>query len=114
MGSFLAWFGGSQALDRIIKLERMGVPDDKILMEINYMVRKVEVLKKTLLHCYFESGCFLLQETSRQKQNAMRLGAEFVSKVDEDMAEIMEGITYIHSWIRNQALFRTSLKVSFK
>ena len=41
MGSFLAWFGGSQALDRIIKLERMGIPDDKILMEINYMVRKV-------------------------------------------------------------------------
>lgn len=26
---------------RIIKLERMGIPDDKILMEINYMVKKV-------------------------------------------------------------------------
>ena len=43
MGSFLSWFGGSQALDRIIKLERMGVPDDKIIMEINYMVRKLMI-----------------------------------------------------------------------
>ena len=59
MGAFLSWFRGSQALDRsystsildfisiismflrIIKLERMGIPDDKILMEINYMVKKV-------------------------------------------------------------------------
>ena len=41
MGAFLSWFRGSQALDRIIKLERMGIPDDKIIMEINYMVKKV-------------------------------------------------------------------------
>ena len=42
MGSFLAWFGDSQALERIIKLERMGVTDEKIVMEITYMVKKVE------------------------------------------------------------------------
>ena len=41
MGPFMSWFGGSQALERIIKLERMGVTDEKILMEINYMVKKV-------------------------------------------------------------------------
>ena len=57
MGAFLSWFRGSQALDRfnksliwsvfmfslirVIKLERMGIPDDKIIMEINYMVKKV-------------------------------------------------------------------------
>ena len=45
MGAFLSWFRGSQALDRIIKLERMGIPDDKILMEINYMVKKVKMTK---------------------------------------------------------------------
>ena len=37
----------------------------------------------------------------------MRLGPEFVLKVDMDMAEILEGISFIHSWIRNQALFKT-------
>lgn len=41
MGPFLSWFGGSQALERIIKLERMGVSDEKILMELNYMIKKV-------------------------------------------------------------------------
>ena len=46
MGAFLSWFRGSQALDRIIKLERMGIPDDKIIMEINYMVKKV---RRTLI-----------------------------------------------------------------
>ena len=51
------------------------------------------------------------KETSRQKQNAMRLGVKFINKVDEDMAEILEAIPYIHSWIRNQALFRTSTMV---
>ena len=40
----------------------------------------------------------------------MRLGSEYVIKVDEDMAEIMESITYIHSWIRNQALFKTRIE----
>ena len=40
----------------------------------------------------------------------MRLGSEYVNKVDEDMAEIMESISYIHSWIRNQALFRTRIE----
>lgn len=43
MGAFLAWFGDSQALERIIKLERMGVPDEKIIMEITYMVKKVRL-----------------------------------------------------------------------
>lgn len=47
------------------------------------------------------------QETARQKRNAMQLGPEFVLKVDMDMAEILEGIPLIHSWIRNQALFKT-------
>ena len=41
MGAFLSWFGNSQALDRIIKLERMGVTDEKIMMEMNYMIKKV-------------------------------------------------------------------------
>ena len=41
MGPFLSWFGGSQALETIIKLERMGVSDEKILMELNYMIKKV-------------------------------------------------------------------------
>ena len=41
---------------------------------------------------------------------AMRLGSEYVNKVDEDMAEIIESISYIHSWIRNQALFRTRIE----
>lgn len=45
MGAFLAWFGESQALERIIKMERMGVTDEKIIMEITYMVKKVQPQK---------------------------------------------------------------------
>ena len=52
------------------------------------------------------------KETARQKQNAMRLGVQFVNKVDEDMTEILESISFIHSWIRNQALFRTTTMVN--
>lgn len=38
----LIWFKIIFSLfERIIKLERMGIPDDKIIMEINYMVKKV-------------------------------------------------------------------------
>ena len=77
MGAFLSWFRGSQALDRsystsildfisiismflrIIKLERMGIPDDKILMEINYMVKKVRSDKHILSSHIYKCNAIL-------------------------------------------------------
>lgn len=89
----------------------MGIPDDKILMEINYMVKKVYFVHTIFFHfanlfCHTHNF-MIFKETARQKQKALRLGPEFVTKVDEDMAEILECVSFIHSWIRNQALFKT-------
>jgi hypothetical protein len=42
LGSFLAWFEGSQALDRVINLERKpNTNDDSITTELVYMVKRV-------------------------------------------------------------------------
>ena len=84
----------------------MGIPDDKILMEINYMVKKV-YFSILPIFSVITHNFMIFKETARQKQKALRLGPEFVTKVDEDMAEILECVSFIHSWIRNQALFKT-------
>ena len=60
MGAFLSWFGDSQALDRIIKLERLGVSDEKIIMELTYMVKKVYLTMNISKGCY---NCLGVRET---------------------------------------------------
>ena len=55
---------------------------------------------------------YTLKESGKQKTKALRLGAEYVAKVEEDMAEIFEGMSSIHTWIRGQALFRAKRNVT--
>ena len=54
----------------------------------------------------------IFQESGKQKTKALRIGPEYVAKVEEDMAEILDGMWHIHSWVRSQALFRPKSNVS--
>ena len=44
LGSFLAWFEGSQALDRIINMERKNkTNEDIVTTELVYMIKRVRI-----------------------------------------------------------------------
>ena len=63
---FLAWFGESQAIDRIINLERRGMVEEKIFIELNYIIRKVDAFC-----CKWSSLRFELNDPSHEPLTAL-------------------------------------------
>ena len=75
LSSFLAWFDGSQALERIIKLERRrhfsGEVVGGVVTTLLYMIKRVQYLQIDIL-----SFLIVLKESGRQKMIAASLSKE--------------------------------------
>ena len=101
LGSFLAWFEGSQALDRIIYMEKRNRRDDDVInTELVYMVKRV-----TFIIGIFQTNP-LIQESARQKKIAARLSKSHLDDIEEATKVILENINAMRAWVGQQAIMK--------